>query len=423
MTFDLFMRLLPLKLALASLKRNRGRSLLTVLGIVIGIMAVITVMSAGDSLHVYLVYQIQTFGTDLIQTEIKVPNTGHTSTQNVQGLAMGIQVTTLTLNDMAEINKLPNIKSSYATVLGQEVISFENENKKILIWGVSASFDQIDASEVAEGRFFTDEEDKGLAQVVVLGSTVKEKIFGEKIALGEMVKIGKIKFRVIGVMQKRGSIAFFDMDNMVYLPVQTLQKKLMGINHVVSITSQVYDKNLFDETSAEINSLLRQRHDISTDNKDKDDFNVMTMAEALDIYNTIFGALNLLLAAIAGISLVVGGVGIMNIMYVSVTERIYEIGLRKAVGATSANILWQFLWEAIVITFFGAMIGFLFGVALAFLIAFGASILGFSWRFVVSPQSVMLAISASLGIGLIFGVWPALAAAKLEQVTALRLNK
>ena len=197
----------------------------------------------------------------------------------------------------------------------------------------------------------------------------------------------------------------------------------MGINHVVSITSQVYDKNLFDETSAEINSLLRQRHDISTDNKDKDDFNVMTMAEALDIYNTIFGALNLLLAAIAGISLVVGGVGIMNIMYVSVTERIYEIGLRKAVGATSANILWQFLWEAIVITFFGAMIGFLFGVALAFLIAFGASILGFSWRFVVSPQSVMLAISASLGIGLIFGVWPALAAAKLEPVTALRKSK
>ena len=238
-----------------------------------------------------------------------------------------------------------------------------------------------------------------------------------------MVKIGKLKFRVIGVMEKRGSIAFFDMDNMVYLPIQTLQKKIMGINNLMSITSQVYDKNLFDQTSAEITSLLRQRHDIMTDNKDKDDFNVMTMAEALDIYNTIFGALGLLLGAIAGISLIVGGVGIMNIMYVSVTERTYEIGLRKAVGATNTNILWQFLWEAMVITFFGALIGFLFGVGLSFLIAFGASALGFSWAFVVSPNAVILAIGATLGIGLTFGVFPAIAAARLEPVTALRKTK
>ena len=166
------MKLLPLKLAIASLKRNRGRTMLTVLGVVIGIMAVITVMSAGDGLHAYLVDQIQTFGTDLIQTEIKVPNTGHVSTENAQGLAMGIQVTTLTLDDMAAIDKLPNIKASYATVLGQEIISFENENKQTLIWGASAAFDQIDASNVEQGRFFTDEEDKGLAQVVVLGATV-----------------------------------------------------------------------------------------------------------------------------------------------------------------------------------------------------------------------------------------------------------
>ena len=417
------MKFLPLKLAIASLKRNRGRTMLTVLGVVIGIMAVITVMSAGDGLHAYLVDQIQTFGTDLIQTEIKVPNTGHVSTENAQGLAMGIQVTTLTLDDMAAIDKLPNIKASYATVLGQEIISFENENKQTLIWGASAAFDQIDASNVEQGRFFTDEEDKGLAQVVVLGVTVKEKIFGDQEAFDQMVKIGKLKFRVIGVMEKRGSIAFFDMDNMVYLPIQTLQKKIMGINNLMSITSQVYDKNLFDQTSAEITSLLRQRHDIMTDNKDKDDFNVMTMAEALDIYNTIFGALGLLLGAIAGISLIVGGVGIMNIMYVSVTERTYEIGLRKAVGATNTNILWQFLWEAMVITFFGALIGFLFGVGLSFLIAFGASALGFSWAFVVSPNAVILAIGATLGIGLTFGVFPAIAAARLEPVTALRKTK
>lgn len=386
-------------------------------------MAVITVISAGNGLRAYVVDQVETFGTDAIQVEIKVPNTGHTSSSNASGIAMGIQITTLTVEDAEAIRKLPNVSGDYATLMGQEIISYQDNNRQTLLWGASASFSNLDPTGVAEGRFFTEEEDKSLANVVVIGQTVKEKLFDQENPLGKVIKIGREKFTVIGVMNKRGSMAFFDMDNLAYLPVRTLQKKIMGVNHLTMIFTKVYDKNIADQTASEMTALLRQRHNLNSNNPDKDDFAVMTMAQALDIYNTIFGAINLLLSAIAGISLVVGGVGIMNIMYVSVTERTYEIGLRKAVGATNHNILWQFLWEAIVITIFGAIVGFILGIGLAYLISVVATALGISWKFVISGQSIILSGGVSLFIGIVFGVFPALTAAKLEPVTALRKAK
>lgn len=413
----------PFKVALTALNRNRGRSFLTVLGIVIGIMSVITVMSSGNGLEAFMVDQMSTFGTDIIQIEIKVPNTSHVSTENMSGMAQGIQVTTLTLDDAKAINKIPNIKDNYPNIIGQEIVSYGSENRQIMLWGVGASFINIDSTKVADGRFFTDQEDKSLAQLAVIGQTVKNKIFLTEDPLGKYIKIGKLKFQVIGVMESRGSIAFFDMDNFIYLPVQTLMKKIMGVNHVMSITAQVINNDIADETADEIKYLLRERHNIDSSNPDKDDFAVMTMAEAVELYDTILGAINLLLGAIAGISLVVGGVGIMNIMYVSVIERTYEIGLRKSVGATSFNILWQFLWEAIVITFFGAIVGFILGSALSFLISVAATAMGIGWKFVIDPQSIFLSIGVSLVIGLVFGVFPALAASKLDPVEALRKTK
>src|SRR3989338_3994822 len=320
------MKFTPLQIAVHALRRNKVRTLLTVLGIVIGIMAVITVMSAGKGLEAFVVKQIETFGTDVIQVEVKVPNTGKTSTANAIGIAQGIQITTLTLADAEALKKIPSIKDNYASVLGQEIVSFGGEKKQIMLWGASASFIDIDASTVSVGRFFSDDEDKSLVNVAVLGNTVKEELFGDEEALGQLIKVGRQKFKVIGVMAPRGSIAFFDLDNFIYVPVRTIQKKLMGIDHVVAITNQVYSQELADQTAAEITALLRERHDLASNNPDKDDFSVTTMAEALEIYATIFGAISLLLSAIAGISLVVGGVGIMNIMYVSVAERTYEIG-------------------------------------------------------------------------------------------------
>jgi putative ABC transport system permease protein len=336
---------------------------------------------------------------------------------------MGIQVTTLKLEDAEAIKKLPNIQNNYAAIIGQQVVSYQSEKKQTLLWGTTASFAEVDNNKVDEGRFFSDEEDKSLAQVAIIGRTVKEKIFNNEDPVGKFIKIGKEKFLVVGVMQKRGSITFFDMDNLIYVPIRTLQKKVMGIDHVQMIFSRMYDKNLGNQTADDITVLLRQRHNIQGNNPDKDDFAVMTMAQAMDIYNTIFGAINLLLAAVAGISLAVGGIGIMNIMYVSVTERTYEIGLRKALGATSGNILWQFLWEALVITFLGAVIGFILGIGLSYLVAIGASSQGIGWKFMVSVRSIVLAIGVSFLIGIVFGVFPALAAAKLDPVTALRSNK
>ncbi|MFA6410384.1 MAG: ABC transporter permease [Candidatus Buchananbacteria bacterium] len=414
---------IPFQIAIKAILRNKVRSVLTVLGIVIGIAAVITVMSAGDGFKAYVVGQVETFGTDAVQVETKVPNTGHMSSDNAGGQAMGIQITTLKIEDAQALKKITNIKNNYTAVIGQEVVSFESEKKQVLLWGISASFVDIDSTKVAAGRFFSDEEDKNLAQVAVVGKTVVDKIFNGDDPIGQLIKIGREKFLVIGVMEKRGSIAFFDMDNVIYIPVQTLQKKIMGIDHVQMIFNKVYDNSVAEETAEEIRLVLRQRHNIEGDNVDKDDFAVMTMTEALNIYNSIFGAINLLLICIAGISLVVGGIGIMNIMYVSVTERTYEIGLRKAMGATSGNILWQFLWEALVITFFGAIIGFGLGILFSYLISIAASASGIGWKFVISIKSIILATGVSFFIGLVFGVFPALAAAKLDPVTALRSNK
>jgi len=415
--------IIPFRIAISALLRNKVRTFLTVLGIVIGIMAVITVMSAGDGLKGYVTGQIETFGTDIIEVEVKVPNTSQMSASNAGGQAMGIQITTLKLEDAEAMKKIPNIKDNYSVLMGQEIASYQGTNKQTLLWGTTGSFINVDTTKVVEGRFFTEEEDKSLANVAVIGQTVKDKLFGLDDPINKSIKIGREKFTVIGLMDKRGSIAFFDMDNFIYLPVRTLQKKLMGVEYISAIMNKVYNKDIADETVADINSLMRQRHDILGNNPDKDDFATMSMAEAMDIYDTVFGAINLLLTAIAGISLLVGGIGIMNIMYVSVTERTYEIGLRKSVGATGHNILWQFLWEAIVITLFGALVGFVLGIGLSYLISVIATAQGVGWKFVISLNSIVLAIGVSFVIGLTFGVFPAIAASKLDPVTALRYSK
>ena len=413
--------LLPLQLAAKSLRVHRGRTFLTILGIIIGIAAVIIVMSAGESIKSLVLGEFESFGTDFIQVEIKVPTAKKNSVANAGGLAQGIQITTLKNKDAEDIGKINNVKSYGGGLMGQDVISYLNANKIVNYLGSSANTLEIMGVEVDRGRAYSAEEDNQLAKVAVIGSKVAADLFGNDDPLGKNIKIGKTRFRVIGVAEEKGMSFGFNYDEMVYLPLNTTQKLLMGIDYLMFITVKVYDASVMEATAREIEDLLRANHEI-TEAKD-DDFAVTTATEALEIINTVFGGMTLLLVAIAGISLLVGGVGIMNIMYVSVIERTFEIGLRKSLGARRQEILWQFLWEAIAVTFLGGLVGIVIGIIITFLISLVASQIGFLWDFVLPLQSVIIAFLFSTVVGLIFGYYPARKAAAMDPIAALRYEK
>ncbi len=400
------------------MRANLMRTALTLLGLVIGIMTVIIVFAAGEGIRGLVLGQVESFGTDIVQTETKVPSTKGNASDNAQ--ANGVQVTTLTLDDLAAVEKLPNVKEGYGAVLAQEQASRGNELRRASLMGVSAEYINIDAgTKIESGRFFTDAEDRSLATVAVIGNGMKEKLFGEEDPIGKNFRLRNERFTVIGVLEPRGAVMFINFDDYIYVPIRTLQKKLMGTDHIAFMVHGLENVDEGEATAEDIRYTLRERHDIS--DPDKDDFRVSTMEESLATLDTITNALTFLLLGIVCISLVVGGVGIMNIMYVSVTERTMEIGLRKAVGATRSEILRQFLIEAVLITLLGGVIGSLLGTAISFGISVIANnLLGFDWRFAIPVQAYVIAFSFSLVFGLVFGVTPARAAAKLDPIEALR---
>ena len=410
-----------LKIAIKNLKVNKSRTLLTVLGIVIGIGAVITVLSAGQGIKGLVKGELAAFGDNWIQIEIKVPSSSKSDTEQVTSFAAGVVINTLTTDDMEEIKKIPNITNAYAGSISQQIVTKGAERSQSMLYGISASYIEVDKSEIIEGRFFTEEEDRGAARVVVLGSKAKTKFFGEDEVLGKTIKIGKDNYRVIGIMEPRGAVMIFDFDDILYIPIRTMQKKMLGVDYVSTIITEVDDVNKIDETAEEIKFIMREQHDTPT--PEKEDFRVTTMAEAQEMIDIILNGVTLLLIAIAGISLLVGGVGIMNVMYVAVVERTFEIGLRKAVGGKNSDIMSQFLFEAIIITLMGGIFGFAIGAGLSFLVSIGAQQAGYSWDFSLSITSIILAIGFSVIIGLIFGLYPAKKAANLEPIKALRFKQ
>ena len=394
---------------------NKSRTFLTIFGIIIGIAAVIIVLSAGESIKGLILGQLESFGTDVIHVETKVPNSDAVSSDISR--AQGVQITTLKNEDAEAISKLPNIKDYYAAVMGQSVVSYEDQNRIINFMGASADVINIDRSKLALGRPISHEEDKELARVAVLGSKVASDLFGNQNPINQNIKIGKNKFKVVGVLEERGAGFGLNFDEMLYLPIRTAQKLVMGIDYVMFIMAQVKDPLIENETADEIATLLRERHKI--ENFQDDDFAVTTTEQARQTINTVFGGITLLLTAIASISLLVGGIGIMNIMYVSVTERTFEIGLRKSVGARQLEILWQFLWEAIAVTVFGGIIGIAAGISFTYLIAIIAGQFGFTWAFKLPIFSVLIAFGFSALVGLVFGFYPARRAAKMNPISAL----
>lgn len=395
------------------------RTTLSILGIVIGVVAVVIVVSAGAGMKNYVLAQVQSFGTDFVEIETKIPAASKTSAQNAEGQATGAPITTFKLKQAEDIAKMDEIKAFYAAIFDQEIVSYKSENETTFIMGVGAGFPNVDAqTKLDKGSFFTVDEDDALAQVAVLGPKIKETLFGKSDAIGRYVKIRGNNYKVVGILQERGAVFTLDFDNMIFLPVQTLQKKVMGIDYIQAAIYKVKDPKQMDLVAAKMNYEMRRLHNI--DNPNKDDFAVTTMKEAQDMIGTVFTALNLLLIALTFVSLLVGGVGIMNVMYVAVIERTFEIGLRKAVGASSGNIQHQFLFEAVVITLLGAVLGVLIATIVLISLSFIAKSLGFDVGVVISPLAILLAAGFSSFVGILFGYWPARKASQLSPIEAIR---
>jgi putative ABC transport system permease protein len=396
------------RIALTALLSNKLRSILTMLGIIIGVGAVIAMISIGMGVRQNVTNSIASLGSNML-----IVTPGSTNSGGVRGAAGSNEKLKLEDSDAikAKIKNIdyvsPTVNSSYQIVNG-------NQNWTSTVYGVTPEYMSIRSLAVSSGSFITQNDLSSRNRVAVIGTTVATNLFGTTNPVGKTIRVNNSPYRVIGILESKGQSSMGqDQDDVVIVPLTTAQERLLGITYIRNINIQVSDANKMDEVQSQVETLLRQRHQI-IGNKD-DDFTVRNLTSLMQTMTNTTTMLTIFLGSIAAISLVVGGIGIMNIMMVSVTERTREIGIRKALGATFKDIMLQFLIESVVIGVIGGLLGVAFGCGAAMAIAkFG------NFQTLITLAPILISFGFSVGIGLFFGIYPARKAAKLDPIEALR---
>ena len=393
-------------MAWASLIANKLRSLLTMLGIIIGVAAVIALVSIGNGVKQDIEDSISSLGSNLLVVLPGAPRTpGARSSQG--------SMKSLKISDYEAIAKLESVKAASPMTNGSYVVIYQNKNWTTSVAGVNSNFQDVNNWTMTSGRFFSDKNVQNRERVAVVGQTVVKNLFGDEDPVGKEIRVKNIPFRVIGVLKSKGNGTMGnDQDDTVLIPYTTSMERVEGIDYLRRVYVVAKDDEGIDRLQADIENLLRVRHNIKDTNLD--DFNIQNMKSIMETVAQTTGTFTLFLGAVAAISLVVGGIGIMNIMLVSVTERTREIGVRKALGATYSVIVTQFLIEAVVISLMGGFIGIAFGIGASKVIGM---VSGMST--IVSVPTIIMSFAFSMAIGLIFGIYPARKAAKLNPIDAL----
>ena len=393
-------------MAWASLIANKMRSILTMLGIIIGVAAVIALVSIGNGVKQDIQNSISSLGSNLLMVMPGAPRT-----PGVRPSAGSMK--SLKVSDYEAIAKLDGVKAASPMTNGSYVVIYQNKNWTTSVSGVSYNYLDVNNWSMKSGRFLSEKNVQNRERVAVVGKTVVKNLFGDEDPVGAEIRVKNIPFRIIGVLNSKGSGAMGnDQDDMVIIPYTTAMERVEGVDYLRMIYVVGKDENGIDRLQSDIENLLRVRHGIKDTNLD--DFNIQNMNSIMETMEETTGTLTLFLGAVAAISLVVGGIGIMNIMLVSVTERTREIGVRKALGATYSVIVTQFLIEAVVISLMGGIIGIILGIGSSKLIGMASGM-----STVISIPTIGMSFAFSMAIGLIFGIYPARKAAKLNPIDAL----
>jgi putative ABC transport system permease protein len=394
-----------LKEAFRSLLSNKLRSGLTILGIIIGITAIIAMLSIGEGAKRQLAQSIENVGSNQLNVLPGFIQPGRGIVSAGRGTAQSLK-----MRDVDVIKKIEGVKAVSPEISRRfQVISSSGKNTNVLVIGVTPEYLLVRNSKVEKGYFFREND---LNRFAVLGPTVAEDLFGEEDPIDKTIRINKVNFKVIGVLEAKGSVGFINADEVVLIPLLVMQKILTGSEYLSLIAVQAESSELVDKVKDDITNALLKEHKVSPENQD---FSVIAAQQFLNTFNALIKTMTIFLASIAAISLVVGGIGIMNMMLTSVTERTKEIGLRKAIGAKKKEILMQFLIESVILT----LIGGIFGIVLGSLISIGVSKFA-NITSEVSLYSIFLSLTFSSLVGIIFGYWPAKRAADLDPIVALR---